>query len=94
MFFMGACCLRWFQPNWSFVYRDSCHYAKGNYNRYLGSMRIGHNGFVGFSAKPSNIMSIFGGLLRNSVYYVEDGMQFRQYLDSLKLPVYHNGNRY
>jgi glycosyltransferase involved in cell wall biosynthesis len=41
--------------------RDSRHTGKGNYNRYLGSMRIGLNGLVGFSAKPLNIMSVFGG---------------------------------
>ena len=36
--------------------RDSRHTGKGNYNRYLGSMRIGLNGLVGFSAKPLNII--------------------------------------
>jgi len=41
--------------------RDSRHKGKGNYNRYLGSLRIGLNGLVGFSAKPLNIMSLFGG---------------------------------
>ena len=41
--------------------RDSRHTGKGNYNRYLGSMRIGLNGLIGFSAKPLNIMSVFGG---------------------------------
>jgi glycosyltransferase involved in cell wall biosynthesis len=40
--------------------RDSRHTGKGNYNRYLGSMRIGLNGLVGFSAKPLSIMSVFG----------------------------------
>jgi len=44
-----------------FYDRDSRHTGKGNYNRYLGSMRIGLNGLVGFSAKPLNIMSAFGG---------------------------------
>jgi dolichol-phosphate mannosyltransferase len=43
--------------------RDSRHSGKGNYNRYLGSLRIGVNGLVGFSAKPLNFMSIFGGLI-------------------------------
>jgi glycosyltransferase involved in cell wall biosynthesis len=41
--------------------RDSRHTGNGNYNRYLGSLRIGLNGLVGFSAKPLNIMSLFGG---------------------------------
>jgi glycosyltransferase involved in cell wall biosynthesis len=44
-----------------FYDRDSRHTGSGNYNRYLGSMRIGLNGLVGFSAKPLNIMSVFGG---------------------------------
>jgi dolichol-phosphate mannosyltransferase len=43
--------------------RDSRHTGNGNYNRYLGSLRIGINGLVGFSAKPLNFMSIFGGLI-------------------------------
>lgn len=43
--------------------RDSRHTGIGNYNRYLGSLRIGINGLVGFSAKPLNFMSLFGGLI-------------------------------
>ena len=43
--------------------RDSRHAGNGNYNRYLGSLRIGINGLVGFSAKPLNFMSIFGGVV-------------------------------
>jgi dolichol-phosphate mannosyltransferase len=46
-----------------FYDRDSRHTGSGNYNRYLGSLRIGVNGLVGFSAKPLNFMSIFGGLI-------------------------------
>jgi glycosyltransferase involved in cell wall biosynthesis len=44
-----------------FYDRDSRHTGKGNYNRYLGSLRIGVNGLVGFSAKPLNLMSAVGG---------------------------------
>lgn len=43
--------------------RDSRHSGKGNYNRYLGSLRIGLNGLVGFSAKPLNMMSVLGGVI-------------------------------
>lgn len=43
--------------------RDPRHSGKGNYNRYLGSLRIGLNGLVGFSAKPLNIMASFGGVV-------------------------------
>jgi len=46
-----------------FYDRDSRHTGSGNYNRYLGSLRIGVNGLVGFSAKPLNFMSLFGGLI-------------------------------
>ena len=46
-----------------FYDRDSRHTGKGNYNRFLGSLRIGVNGLVGFSAKPLNFMSLFGGLI-------------------------------
>ena len=46
-----------------FYDRDSRHSGKGNYNRYLGSLRIGLNGLVGFSAKPLSIMSLFGGVI-------------------------------
>jgi glycosyltransferase involved in cell wall biosynthesis len=43
--------------------RDSRHAGKGKYNRYFGSLRIGINGLVGFSAKPLNIMALFGGVV-------------------------------
>ena len=42
--------------------RDMRHSGKGNYNRYLGSLRIGLNGLIGFSSKPLNIMSVVGAL--------------------------------
>jgi glycosyltransferase involved in cell wall biosynthesis len=45
-----------------FYDRDPRHTGKGNYNRYLGSLRIGVNGLVGFSAKPLNLMSAVGGI--------------------------------
>lgn len=43
-----------------FYKRESRHFGRGNYNRFLGSIRIGINGLVGFSAKPLNIMSLVG----------------------------------
>ena len=43
--------------------RDARNTGKGNYNRYLGSLRIGINGLVGFSAKPLNFMSAIGGVI-------------------------------
>lgn len=36
--------------------RDARHAGKGNYNRYLGSLRIGFNGLFGFSTFPLRLM--------------------------------------
>jgi len=36
--------------------RDARHAGAGNYNRYLGSMKIGLNGIIGFSTFPLQIM--------------------------------------
>lgn len=43
--------------------RDRRFAGTGNYNRYLGSLRIGLNGLIGFSAKPLNYMSAAGGFV-------------------------------
>lgn len=40
--------------------RDARYSGKGNYNRFIGSMRIGLNGLVCFSSKPLQIMSAIG----------------------------------
>jgi polyisoprenyl-phosphate glycosyltransferase len=36
--------------------RDARHAGAGNYNRYLGSLKIGLNGIIGFSTFPLQIM--------------------------------------
>jgi dolichol-phosphate mannosyltransferase len=36
--------------------RDARHAGRGNYNRFLGSLRIGFNGIVGFSSYPLSLM--------------------------------------
>jgi dolichol-phosphate mannosyltransferase len=36
--------------------RDARHAGRGNYNRLLGSLRIGFNGIVGFSSYPLSLM--------------------------------------
>ena len=36
--------------------RDARHTGAGNYNRYLGSLKIGLNGIIGFSTFPLQIM--------------------------------------
>jgi dolichol-phosphate mannosyltransferase len=39
-----------------FYKRDARLSGAGNYNRYLGSLKIGFNGIIGFSTKPLQIM--------------------------------------
>jgi dolichol-phosphate mannosyltransferase len=43
--------------------RDARHSGLGNYNRYLGSLRIGFNGLFGFSTFPLQIMMWSGFLI-------------------------------
>ena len=50
--------------------RDSRNSGTGNYNRYLGSLRIGLNGLVGFSAKPLNLMAVLGGVIASLSFLV------------------------
>lgn len=40
--------------------RDERQNGRGNYNRYIGSLRIGLNGLISFSSKPLFLMSIGG----------------------------------
>src|ERR1700704_5238564 len=40
--------------------RDARLTGAGNYNRLIGSLRIGINGFVGFSSRPLQLMSMAG----------------------------------
>jgi len=40
--------------------RDERYSGSGKYNRYIGSLKIGMNGLISFSAKPLFIMSILG----------------------------------
>lgn len=43
--------------------RDLRHSGRGNYNRLLGSLKIGLNGLVSFSARPLQIMALAGAAL-------------------------------
>ncbi|MBC8178245.1 MAG: glycosyltransferase family 2 protein [Deltaproteobacteria bacterium] len=43
--------------------RDERLHGRGNYNRFLGSLRIGLNGLISFSSRPLQMMSIAGGIL-------------------------------
>ncbi len=42
--------------------RDERAHGQGNYNRFLGSLKIGLNGLISFSSKPLQVMSIAGAL--------------------------------
>jgi polyisoprenyl-phosphate glycosyltransferase len=43
--------------------RDVRHAGKGNYNRLTGSLKIGLNGIISFSAKPLQILAIVGAVI-------------------------------
>jgi dolichol-phosphate mannosyltransferase len=43
--------------------RDARLSGTGNYNRFMGSLRIGINGLVGFSSRPLQLMSMAGFVL-------------------------------
>jgi polyisoprenyl-phosphate glycosyltransferase len=43
--------------------RDERYAGKGKYNRLTGSLRIGFNGIVSFSARPLQLMSLIGLLV-------------------------------
>ena len=43
--------------------RDSRLLEEAKYNKFTGSIKIGLNGLIGFSARPLQLMSIAGGLI-------------------------------
>jgi polyisoprenyl-phosphate glycosyltransferase len=43
--------------------RDERLAGKGNYNRLVGSLRIGLNGLIGFSSRPLQLMSLAGVII-------------------------------
>jgi polyisoprenyl-phosphate glycosyltransferase len=43
--------------------RDARLTGSGNYNRLIGSLRIGINGLVGFSSRPLQLMSMGGFII-------------------------------
>jgi len=42
--------------------RDERYFGKGNYNRYVGSLKIGLNGIIAFSSKPLFFLACLGFL--------------------------------
>jgi dolichol-phosphate mannosyltransferase len=55
-FLRGLVALVGFRQGEVFYKRDVRLSGAGNYNRYLGSLKIGFNGIIGFSTKPLQIM--------------------------------------
>jgi dolichol-phosphate mannosyltransferase len=43
--------------------RDARYNGKGKYNPWVGSLKIGLNGLIGFSTKPLQLMSLLGLLI-------------------------------
>jgi len=43
--------------------RDERYAGKSNYNKFIGSLKIGLNGLIGFSSRPLFLMSIAGSVI-------------------------------
>ena len=43
--------------------RDERHAGKSKYNKFLGSLKIGFNGLIGFSSRPLFLMSVLGFII-------------------------------
>jgi len=43
--------------------RDARMAGKGNYNRFIGSIKIGLNGLISFSSRPLQLMSVLGATI-------------------------------
>ena len=50
--------------------RDARFTGKGNYNRFLGSLRIGLNGIIGFSAFPLTLSTFVGFLVAGFSFFI------------------------
>ena len=50
--------------------RDERVHGKGNYNRFVGSLRIGLNGLISFSSRPLQLMSLAGGAIAGLSFLV------------------------
>lgn len=62
-FLRGLVSLVGFRQTEVFYQRDARHAGQGNYNRYLGSLKIGLNGLFGFSTLPLQFMMWSGFIL-------------------------------
>ncbi|HSW70130.1 MAG TPA: glycosyltransferase family 2 protein [Gammaproteobacteria bacterium] len=43
--------------------RDKRFMGKSNYNRFIGSLKIGLNGLISFGSRPLQMMSVIGGII-------------------------------
>ncbi|MDF1756846.1 MAG: glycosyltransferase family 2 protein [Legionellaceae bacterium] len=50
--------------------RDERFSGKGNYNRFLGSLKIGLNGLISFSIRPLQLMSIVGFCMAGFSFFI------------------------
>jgi dolichol-phosphate mannosyltransferase len=50
--------------------RDERHAGQGNYNRLTGSLKIGLNGLISFSARPLQILAIIGVIIATLSFLV------------------------
>lgn len=62
-FLRGLVAFVGFRQTYVLYDRDPRYSGAGNYNRFLGSLKIGLNGLISFSSRPLFIMSIGGFLL-------------------------------
>ena len=65
--------------------RDQRFAGKGKYNIFLGSIRIGLNGLIGFSSRPLFIMSLIGFILAGLSFFIGVWYVFQK-LIGLDLP--------
>jgi len=52
-----------FQQSYIEYNRDERHAGKSKYNKFIGSLKIGLNGLIGFSSRPLFLMSIAGSVI-------------------------------
>lgn len=50
--------------------RDPRFAGTGNYNRLIGSLKIGLNGLVSFSSRPLQMMSVAGGVMAGLSFFI------------------------
>ncbi len=67
--------------------RDARAYGKGNYNRYLGSLKIGFNGLIGFSNFMLNAMLLTGLAITAGCFMLAAGIVISRFVFEVDYPV-------